>query len=121
VIRDDAGAPTYAVLPFAEYTALREELAELHDARAYDAGAAGPFVSGEVVARIVAGENPVRVWREQRALKLTQLAERAGMSHSYLSQIENGHREGSVRALAAIARALDVDLDNLVAALTMEP
>lgn len=82
-------------------------------------GARGPFVPGDVVARIVGGENPIRVWRQHRGLKLIELAERAGLSHAYLSQLETGKREGSLRAIAAIAWALDVDFDALVAALVM--
>jgi len=49
-----------------------------------------------VVDRLIAGENPVRVWREHRGHSLRQLAEQAGVGIGYLSQIENGERKGTV-------------------------
>jgi DNA-binding Xre family transcriptional regulator len=66
-----------------------------------------------VVDRLIARENPVRVWREHRGHSLRQLAERAGIGIGYLSQIENGGRKGTVTTLKKIAAALDVDLDDL--------
>jgi DNA-binding Xre family transcriptional regulator len=66
-----------------------------------------------VVDRLIARENPVRVWREHRGHSLRHLAERAGIGIGYLSQIENGERKGTVETLKKIAAALDVDLDDL--------
>src|ERR1700737_4842397 len=64
------------------------------------------------VDRLIARENPVRVWREHRGYSLRQLGERAGIGIGYLSQIENGERKGTVDTLKKIAAALDVDLDD---------
>ena len=66
-----------------------------------------------VVDRLIARENPVRVWREHRGHSLRQLAERAGIGIGYLSQIENCERKGTIGTLKKIAVALDVDLDDL--------
>jgi DNA-binding Xre family transcriptional regulator len=66
-----------------------------------------------VVDRLIARENPVRVWREHRGHSLRQLAERAGVGIGYLSQIDTGDRHGTVDTLKKIAAALDVDLDDL--------
>jgi DNA-binding Xre family transcriptional regulator len=71
------------------------------------------YVPVGVVDRLIARENPVRVWREHRGHSLRQLAERAGIGSGYLSQIENGERKGTVETLKKIAAALDVDLDDL--------
>jgi Helix-turn-helix len=62
------------------------------------------------VDRLIARENPIRVWREHRGHSLHQLAE---VGIGYLSQIENGERKGTVGTLKKIAAALDVDLDDL--------
>jgi DNA-binding Xre family transcriptional regulator len=70
-------------------------------------------VSISVIDRLIARENPVRVWREHRGHSLRQLAERAGIGIGYLSQIENGERKGTVDTLKKIAAALNVDLDDL--------
>ncbi len=72
------------------------------------------LVPGEVVHALVAGEPPVRVWREYRGLTQAQLAERAGVIQGAVVQIENGQRQGSVAMLCKLVRALNVDLDDLV-------
>ena len=56
----------------------------------------------------------IAAWRERNALSQTALAQAAGISKAYLSQIETGARRGSVRALRSIALALGVSLDQLV-------
>ena len=56
--------------------------------------------------------------RGQRAianLSLRELAERTRVSNAYLSQIERGLHEPSLKVLHAIAVALDVPLDLLLA------
>ncbi|MDP6342806.1 MAG: helix-turn-helix transcriptional regulator, partial [Alphaproteobacteria bacterium] len=68
----------------------------------------------ELVDRLLAGESPVKVWREHRGMRQNKLAEAAGLKQPYLSQIEAGKREGSLDTMARIARALEVDLDDLV-------
>ena len=68
----------------------------------------------EVVFAIIDGENPIKVWREYRGLTQQQLAGAARISKPYLSQIETGKRTGSTEILSAIAKALDVSLDQIV-------
>lgn len=67
-----------------------------------------------MVDRILAGENLVRVWREHRGLTVAGLAEKAGITQPYLSQIETGKREGTLATMKKIASALRVKLDDLV-------
>lgn len=57
------------------------------------------------------------VLRRQRLLanlSLRELAERTQVSNAYLSQVERGLHEPSIRVLHAIAAALDVPLDLLL-------
>ena len=68
----------------------------------------------EMVARLVDGEHPVRVWRQYRGLNLEGLAGLAGLSGGYLSQIETGKRDGTVESFKRLAAALGVSLDDLV-------
>jgi DNA-binding XRE family transcriptional regulator len=72
------------------------------------------LVPADVVKRLLAGENPVRVWREHRGMKAGELAVKAGLSQAYVSQLEAGKREGSVAAMKSIAEALGVMIDDLV-------
>lgn len=73
------------------------------------------FIPGEFVDRMIDGESPVRVWRDFRGLSAKDLAAAAGISPAYLSEIESRKKEGSVSVLKKIAKALKVDLDDLVA------
>jgi DNA-binding XRE family transcriptional regulator len=109
-----------AVLPIAEYERLREAAEMLEDIAALDevmrkvAAGEEEFIPEEYADRLIDGENPVRVWREYRGLKARELAEAAGISPPYLSQIENGEREGSFETMRKIADVLKVTIDDLV-------
>jgi len=72
------------------------------------------YIPFEMVERMLDGESPVKVWREHRKLTVRALAEKAGVSPSLISEIETGKKEGSIATLKALARALQVDLDDLV-------
>ena len=65
---------------------------------------------GQTVGR--EGEDPrfyqalgraVKVHRAQRGIERRDLAERSGVSYPYLSEIENGRKRPSSKALVAIA------------------
>lgn len=65
----------------------------------------------EIVALL--GRN-VRMQRKACGLSQEQLALEAGMKRSYLSELERGLRNPSVRALGRLAAALDVAPDLLL-------
>ncbi len=123
------GAPTtfqtpsgeeMVVLPRADYDRLLGAAEMAADVAAFDeaqrAHAAGEeeYIPAAAVDRMLAGENLIRVWRQYRGLTLEQLAERAGTSKSYLSQIESGARTGGIGKLQRIAAALSLTLDDIV-------
>jgi transcriptional regulator with XRE-family HTH domain len=56
----------------------------------------------------------IRAQRAAAGLSLRELAERTAVSNAYLSQIERGLHEPSISVLSAIARALDVQLEELL-------
>ncbi len=108
-----------AVLPLEEYKRLLRSAEELVDIRAYDeaiqrlAGGQDEMLPAEFADRILDRESAVRVWREYRKLSVKDLARRAKISASYLSQIEGGSRAGSLPTMKALAEALRLDLDDL--------
>jgi DNA-binding XRE family transcriptional regulator len=108
-----------AVLPMAELERLRDAaegagLARIAaEAERRLASGADELIPWEMSKRLLAGENAVRVWRERRGLTVEKLAEAAGISQPYLSQIEIGRRDGTFKVMAALARALGVGLDDL--------
>jgi DNA-binding XRE family transcriptional regulator len=109
-----------------DYEALIERLEDIIDVATLDelearlaAGgnaALADYLSAELVERLVAGESPVRIWREHRGLSVRALAAAAGLAPSYLSEIEAGRKPGSLAAMAKIARTLKVALEDLVPA-----
>lgn len=56
----------------------------------------------------------IRRQREINELTLRELAERAGISNPYLSQIERGLREPSERVVEALARSLKLPVDEVL-------
>ena len=52
--------------------------------------------------------------RSERGLKRMQLKERSGLSYPYISEIENGGKYPSQRAIQALAEALDMTPSELV-------
>ena len=118
IIRRD-GQPEWAVLPYAEYEVLVEAAEMLADMRTYDEAKARlvdgeETVPAEVTFVMLDGANPIAVWRKHRKLSQQQLAAEAGISKAYLSQLEAGKRSGTAAVLARVARALQVDLDDLM-------
>jgi len=116
VIEHD-GKPTHVVLTYAEWERIRGIVEDAEDAAAVAAVLSDPNqdrVPSDVVARILDGENPVKVWREQRDLTQAQLAEAAGLPQPTIAMIETGRRKGTVKHMKAIAGALGINLDTLV-------
>lgn len=118
VIFDDVGQPAFAVIPWPEYERLTTADADslLSDEELYDLAKSEGDESFpiEVVDRIVAGERPIGVYRSYRGMTQQELASIAGINPVYLSQIETGKRSGSTKTLAALAKALDVTVDDLI-------
>ena len=59
-------------------------------------------------------DQKIKLWRGYRQMSATSLAKTTGISEAYLSQIEHGHRKGSVTTLKKIAAALNLDLDDIL-------
>jgi len=116
------GKPEWAILPYEEYLQLIEQAELLEDIRDFDEISAAiergdeELIPAEVVNAIVDGRNPIKVWREYRGLTQQQLADIVRISKPYLSQIEAGKRTGTTDVLSAIAKALDVSLEQVASA-----
>jgi len=103
-----------------EYERLLADVEMLHVIRAYDevkqALAAGEeeLIPDYMVRQLLDSENPIRVWREYRALTQAELAHAAGISTAYLSQLESGKRVGTAGVLSRIAQSLNVTVDDII-------
>lgn len=106
------GQPAFAIDPIEIWERVRGLVEDLEDVAAFDAAMAAddgfriPFAV--VKAEFEEGLHPVRAWREHRRLTQDRLAQRAGISKAYLSQIEGGKRAGSTATLRKLAGALQV-------------
>jgi DNA-binding XRE family transcriptional regulator len=118
-IRPLAEDSATVLLRRADYEALLREAedaadaAQIREAEARIEAGEDEYVPIEVTRRLMTGEVPVRVWREYRGLSARTLAGRAGISTAYLSQIETGKKPGSFDAMAKLARALSVVMEDL--------
>lgn len=110
------GGETLVLLPLAEYERLIDaaDIAAADRIRADIAAGREEMIPSETVKRILAGENPVRVWRQHRGLSARDLAEKTELSTAYISEIETGKKDGSVSAMKRIAEALGVEIGDLV-------
>lgn len=91
-------------------------LVPLHDYRSMSAeslqsSALPDHIKDALAART---EHPVKTLRKFYGLTQDELAGRSNISRSYLTEIETGSKEGSLKTMKALAEALDVDLSLLV-------
>ena len=115
----EIGGQKMAVLPVADYERLLEIaedkfdlIAAMNAERRRNEGE--EYVPLELLNRILAGENPLRVWRSYRGLTLQGLAEKSQISIPFLSAIETGSRRGSPALWRKLAEALDVSADDIL-------
>ena len=98
----------------ADFDALLEALDDAEDVASLMAAASREDAAGkatarsdhlpaELVIRLVAGEHPLQLWREHRGFSSQKLAEAAGVSRSYISEIEGRSKPGSVAAYRKLA------------------
>ncbi|MBY0298149.1 MAG: helix-turn-helix transcriptional regulator [Methylobacterium sp.] len=77
-------------------------------------GASADDLPAESVERVLAGEHPVRIWREHRRWTMQDLAERAGVAPLAVAAIEAHAEPGSLTACRRLATALAVAVDDLL-------
>lgn len=107
------GVPAFAVVPLAEWNALLARLEDLQDVADAKAAREAETFPAELTDRLLAGEAPLRVWREHRGLTLQALAERCGVTRQMLSMIEHVKARPSADLLGKLAGALGCDMDDL--------
>lgn len=84
-------------------------LIPLHDYREMTGDQGGDDLPDDILDQLAAKqESAVRILRKYRGMTQKDLADEAGISRPYLTEIETGKKDGSVRALRAIAEALEV-------------
>jgi DNA-binding XRE family transcriptional regulator len=102
-----------AILPRSELEALTDAIKHTRDVAAYEAGRL-PGLSPEEALELVNSPSPLAYWRKYRGLTQAALAEAVGITQGYLSDIENGRRDGPVEIWLKLSKALDLPLEALV-------
>lgn len=109
-----------AVLPIADYERLLDLAEESEDIRAADAvqrkldAGEEEYIPAAMLDRVMAGENPLKIWRQYRGLSGSQLAKRIGTTAASISRIENGSQNPPAAIWRKLARVLKVDVDDII-------
>jgi DNA-binding XRE family transcriptional regulator len=110
---------TYAIVPLDMYNTLIEQ-AEIREDSAYLRAAmergeeAFPQEFCEQLEELLrAGKPVIALGRNYRGFSQQELAKNAGISQSFLSQIESG-KEASLSTLKALCDALNIQLEDVV-------
>lgn len=92
-------------------------LVPLHDYRALTGeGVDTRKLPADILDKLAARQqHPVKILREFRGMTQAELAQDAGISRPYLTEIETGKKDGSIRAMKALAKALSVTTGVLAA------
>ena len=117
VILEHEGRPAYVVVRYEVWQDLLERAEDAEAVRAYDRAKAEADQEAMPIAvadALLAGRNPIRVWRDYRRLTQEQLAQAAGVQRAYVAQLESGRRRGSTKVLARLAPALGVEVQDLI-------
>ena len=116
VIEQD-GKPAFYVVPAALWERMREaaeDAQDIADLERFEREDDGVRYPAAVAMAMADGARPLRAWREHRGMTLQALADAAGLSRAYISQIEGGKRIGSAATLAKLAQALGVSVVALI-------
>jgi DNA-binding XRE family transcriptional regulator len=100
----------YVMIPFHEYRAMEKNgafgdgTADMSDA-----------LPNDLVKKLQStNDHPIKTIRKHQGLTQQVLAEKADISRPFLTEIETGKKNGSIKALKQIAAALCVSVDTLV-------
>lgn len=91
-----------------------EEAEDLADLERFDREDDGVRFPAAVAMAMADGVHPIRAWRDHRGLTLQALADAAGVSKPYVSQLEGGKRAGTTATLKKLAAALGTRVEALL-------
>ena len=107
-------------IPLDEYQRMQAAVDDLGTLQTYDrvmadlAAGREERVPAAYVRRMIAGESPLRVWRNLRGLTQSALAHASGVNRVQIAEIEAGRKNGSLETARRLAEALGIGMDDLV-------
>jgi|TARA_B110000503_G_C7014430_1_gene357100 ribosome-binding protein aMBF1 (putative translation factor) len=111
---EDSHGKKAVILELESYNKIQEQLEELEDIKSYIQQKNSPdekFPFSLVQNLIENKTSKIKVLRQYRNLNVTELAKMSKITESYLSQIENKKRKGTINLYKKLAKALDVDIE----------
>jgi transcriptional regulator with XRE-family HTH domain len=72
------------------------------------------LLTSEQADELLAAKTPLAFWRKHRGMTQEALSKLVGVAQGFISEMENGSKTGDVQTLAAVARVLEISLDDLV-------
>ncbi len=115
VIEQD-GKPAFYVVPAALWERMQnasEHAQDVADIERFDREDEGVRYPSAVAHAIADRAPALRAWREYRGMTSQALADSAGVSRPYISQIETGRRTGTLATLQRLAQALAIPVQAL--------
>lgn len=114
---EDSTGKKAVIISLEHYQEIQERLEELEDVKSYlevksESSETLPF---DVVSKLVErNESKVKIIRKYRGYSIIELASKVGITESYLSQIENEKRKGTIEIYKQLAKALNIDIELLI-------
>jgi ribosome-binding protein aMBF1 (putative translation factor) len=111
---EDSHGKKAVILALKDYQKIQNQLEELEDIKSYIQHKEHPedTLPFELVQDLLDSNNSkVKLFRQYKGLTISELAKAAGITESYLSQIENFRRKGTVDIYKKLANILDIDMD----------
>jgi len=94
----------YVLVPLHDYRELTSTSAQTNESSLPD----------DILDALAAKQDhPVKIIRTYRGMTQADLAKASGISRPYLTEIETGKKDGSIRAMKALAQALSVNIGDL--------
>src|SRR6185312_14029077 len=96
------GKREYAIVPIDVFERLMEAAEDMDDIALYDTAKAaddGTRIPAEVLYATMDSIHPIQAWRNYQGMTVQALADKAGISKAFLSQIENRKRVGTIKVL----------------------
>jgi len=108
-----------ALLPEDEYRQLLDAVEDREDREAAVEAerrrtAGEEYIPASVMDKLLAGESPLKVWRQHRGLTQGELASRVGVTTMSVSNLERGSRGARMQVWRALSEALNVSLDDIL-------
>lgn len=106
----------YALVPLDQLKKLIEEIEMAMDIKAYDKAKreTREFFPSNVVDAILQGKNPLQIYRKYRKMTQIELAKKSGIGRTLIAEIETGKKNGSIKTIKQLAKALGLTADMLI-------